>query len=73
MDLSTPLVKENKKLNRRSRAAMKALREQIHSLNANGLSRKQIAVEAQCNPSIVTRFLGATKQYRKRGLFHGER
>lgn len=51
-------------LHRRSRAAMKALREQMQALESVGRTRKQIALELRVTPAQVTRGLGAVKPWK---------
>lgn len=46
---------------RRNRVTMKAIRESIKQLAAQGYRRKQIAAELNINRSIVTRTLGPLK------------
>ena len=53
-------------LRRRSRAAMRFLKEQMRALETQGLERKAIAERLQCAPAQVTRCLGAARIYRRR-------
>lgn len=72
MDLAELTKPRKAKLERRSRAAMKALRERIKALAVTGMSRKKIALEAGCTLAQVTKVLGAVRPYR--GLrFHVNR
>jgi DNA-binding CsgD family transcriptional regulator len=72
MDLSELTKPRKAKVERRSRAAMKAMRERIHQLSSQGMSRKAISLEIGCTPAQVTQTLGAVRSYR--GLrFHMER
>lgn len=53
---------------RRSKAAMKALVEQMRDMEAQGKSRKEIALTLNCTPAQVTRGLGPVRQWRGRRI-----
>lgn len=49
---------------RRSRAAMRALKEEMRRLEGEGKSRAEISESLNCTKSQVTRGLGAVRQWR---------
>ena len=68
MNLSDPLKLPANRVSRRSRSLMKHLREQMKALEAQGLSRKRIALELNLTTAQVTRGLGAKRSWRGRRL-----
>jgi predicted transcriptional regulator len=53
---------------RRSRAATKALRAEMHAMEAAGKSRKEIGLTLGLSSSMVTQFMGAKRPYRWRRM-----
>lgn len=64
MDMSYTPPKAKPPVERRSRAAMQAMRGEIRTLAASGVSRRRIAQLLGCTPAQVTQTLGALRQYR---------
>lgn len=61
------MVEEQSRL-RRSKPEMEALVGRMRELRASGKTNKEIALELNCQPSQVTRSLGAVRQYRGRRM-----
>lgn len=59
---------EKQKRKRRTRAELDAAKEEARRLEAEGKSRKQIAMSLEMTASQVTRYLGAVRAWRNRRI-----